>query len=129
MARAVADSGTDQIPQTTQAPEVAERLCTPEVHSLGVTGEANCLPSKSRPGWLSEHLFLSRKATSGFLHRKGAFTRRRWPVVRRGSGDFLLRVHLVLRLVVPKTAYGFCRFEYEIATSRWYPGKFLHKKV
>lgn len=40
---------------------------------------------------------------------KGASTNRRWPVVRRGSRDYLSRVHLVLWLLVLKAAFGFSR--------------------
>lgn len=41
--------------------------------------------------------------------------------------DFLPRVHLVLRLLVPEIVCGFSPFEFDISTTRWYPKGFQHK--
>lgn len=47
--------------------------------------------------------------------------------VRRGSKDFLWRLHVVLPILVTETVWGFSPFESDIATSP-YPGDFRTKK-
>lgn len=75
--------------------------------------------------WNKERLSIKR--TPGFL----ASINRIYTEMRQGSRYFLPRVYLVPRLLVPETACGFCRFEFNIATSRLffsYWGYFRTKK-
>lgn len=63
-----------------------------------------------------------------FLLRRGPSTTRRWPVVRRCSRDFLLRVRLFSELLVPEAVCGFSRFEFNVSPVGDNRGNFRTKK-
>lgn len=96
-----------QVPQVTQAPEIAKVSPSSISASLRMTGEAICYPSGSRPGWaLPPFWWQERKhRVSHIGDRKSK--KHRWNEVRRDSRTFLFMVHLVPRLLVPETACGF----------------------
>lgn len=60
----------------------------------------------------------------GVPKQERAIYKRRWSEVRLGSRNFLSRVHLVLRVLVPETACVFGRFQFDMPPE----SGFLHGK-
>ncbi|CAB3247565.1 unnamed protein product [Arctia plantaginis] len=124
--------GTGQVPQATQAPEVAERPPFQISAGLGVTGEAICHPSRSRPGGrrarCEARSLPGSRGNMGFPHGGSSTCCCRWPEVCRGTRDFLSRVYLVPRLLVIETACGFSRFESDMPPIGGIRGDFRTEK-
>lgn len=96
-----------QVPQVTQAPEIAKVSPSSISASLRMTGEAICYPSGSRPGWALPPFWGQERKHRVSHIGDWKSKKQRWNEVRRDSRTFLFMVHLVPRLLVPETACGF----------------------